>query len=261
MRSHYLLTVSRKLLTTKNDGLKDQLAEDGLRTHAALNIHMQALKEVQTRLDDNRQLISAGNSLASRMMDRLEWIKKLGSELKRLMLGVIAGNITIYREVVALRSAFSKHVDRPLLEDPFVLEDAIGRVAPVHLRFINSWAAFQAVMEIRFQEKQGLRKIRRKEYALQEIATGREVDLSLAFEDAFLPGQRIAMSFVFKRNSMEQSTQSLAHCPRCNTLSEQSTNVDALWYVSFYSTIRTAKLIPVLKFRLQHVVSSYHRNP
>jgi hypothetical protein len=227
--SRYLLTVRRKLLSTKNDDLKDQLAEDGRRTHAALDIHTQALKEVRIRLDDNRQLILAGNSLVSRMMDRLEWIQKLGSELKRFMSNVIAGNIAIYREVIALRSAFSKHVDRPLLEDPFILEDAIGRIAPVHLRFINSWTAFQAVMEIRFQGKQGLRKICRKEYVLQESATGKEVDLSLNFEDAFLPGQKITMSLVFKRDSTEQSTQNSAHCPRCNTLSEQPINVDVLW--------------------------------
>jgi hypothetical protein len=226
-----LLIVCRKLLSTKNDDLKDRLSENGRRTRAALDIHTQALKEVQTRLDDNKQLISAGNTLVSRVMARLEWIQNLGSELKRFMSNVIAGNIAIYREVVALRSAFVR-VDRPLLEDPFILEDAIGRVAPVHLRFINSWAAFHAVMEIRFQGKQGLRKILRKEYALQETATGRDVDMSLDFDDAFLPGQKIAMSFIFKRHFAEQSNQNLAHCPRCNTLSEQSTNSDVLWYAS-----------------------------
>ena len=209
--------------------MKDQLAEDGRKIHATLDIHTQALNKVQIRLEDNKQLISAGNSLASRMMDRLEWIQKLGFELKRFMSNVIAGNIAIYREVVALRSAFSKHVDRPLLEDPFILEDAIGRIAPVHLRFINSWAAFQAVMEIRFQGKQGLRKICRKEYVLQESATGKEIDLSLDFDDAFLPGQRVTMSLIFKRNSTEQSTQTMAHCPRCDTLSELPTSADILW--------------------------------
>lgn len=197
--------------------------------HVALDINTQALKEVQIRLDDNRRLVSAGNSLASRMMDRLEWIQKLGSELKRFMANIINGNIAIYREVVALRSAFSKHVDRPLLEDPFILEDAIGRIAPVHLRFVNSWAAFHAVMEIRFQGKQGFKKICRKEYVLQESAMGREVDMSLDFDDAFLPGQKINMSLVFKRDSTEQSTQATGHCPRCNTVSEQLADVDVLW--------------------------------
>jgi hypothetical protein len=209
--------------------LKDQLAEDGRRTHAALDVHTQAWNEVRVKLDDNNRLVSAGNSLSSLMMDRLAWIQKLGSELKCFSSNVIASNIAIYRQVVALRSAFSKYVDRPLLEEPFLLEDAIGRIAPVHLRFINSWTAFQAVMEIRFQGKQGLRKICRREYVLQESATGRDVDLSLDFEDAFLPGQKITMSLVFKRDSTEQSTQTSGHCPRCNTPSRQPADVDVLW--------------------------------
>jgi len=224
-----LLTYFRKLLSTNNNNLKDQLAENGRRTHAALDQHTHVLQEVRIRLDDNRQLIESGNSLVSRMMDRLEWIQKLGSELKRYMSNVIAGNVAIYREVVALRTAFSKQVDRPLLEDPFILEDAIGRVAPVHLRFINSWAAFHAVMEIRFQGKQGLRKIVKKEYVLQESATGREVDFKLDFEDAFMPGQKITMSLIFKRTSAEPSTSNSAHCPRCKAVSEQRQDADVLW--------------------------------
>lgn len=216
-------------MTTENGELKDQLAEDGRKTHAAIDANTQGLQEVQTKLDDNKKLILAGNSLASRMMDRFEWIQKLGSDLKRFMSNIIASNIVIYREVVTLRIAFSRYVDRPLLEDPFILEDAIGRIAPVHLRFINSWDAFQAVMEIRFQGKQGFKKICRKEYNLQESPTGREVDLSEDFQDAFLPGQKITMSLIFKRESTEQPAQNSAHCPRCHAVTEKSPDNDVLW--------------------------------
>jgi hypothetical protein len=167
--------------------------------------------------------------MASRMMDRLEWLQKLGTELKRFMSDIITGNIAIYREIVALRSAFSKQVDRPLTEDPFMLEDAIGRIAPVHLRFINSWSAFQAVMEIRFEGKQGVLKICRKEYILQDMATGREVDMSLNFEDAFLPGQKVTMSLVFRHTSSEHTAQTTTTCPRCKTPSGQSTDIDVSW--------------------------------
>lgn len=197
--------------------------------HAVLDTHTLALEDVRTRLDQNKEMISAGNTLASRLMDRIQWIQKLGLELKWFMSNIIVSNLAIYREVVALRSAFTKHVDRPLLEDPFILEDAIGRIAPVHLRFIHSWAAFQAVMEIRFQGKQGLKKIIDKDYTLQDSATGREVDPSLAFEDAFLPGQIITMSLVFKLGSAEEPIGPMVHCPRCNHLSRQTADRDILW--------------------------------
>ncbi|OCL09337.1 hypothetical protein AOQ84DRAFT_339092 [Glonium stellatum] len=224
-----LATAQIKFLKIDSDDLKNLLTNSGRRTQASLDLHIQALTEVRTRLDDNKQMILAGNSLGSRMMERLDWIQKLGSDLKRFLCHVISGNIAIYREVVALRSAFAKRIDRPLLEDPFILEDAIGRIAPVHLRFINSWAAFQAVMEIRFKGKQGSMKICKMEYVLQKSATGREIDRSLSFEDAFLPGQKVVMSLIFKRETTEQSTPTSAHCPRCNAVTNQPTDFDILW--------------------------------
>jgi hypothetical protein len=163
------------------------------------------------------------------MVERLEWVQKLGSELKPFLSNVVVGNIAVYHKVVTLCSAFSKHVDRPLPEDPFLLDDAIGCIAPVHLRFINSWSAFQTAMEIRFQGKQGLRKILRMEYVLRESATERDVDLSLNFEDAILPGQKITMSLVFKHWSTKQATQASVHCPGCYTRSKQPTDVDVWW--------------------------------
>ena len=229
MHSHRSLTSRRKILKVYNQDLKDCLTDSGRKTQASFDMHIQALNEVRMRLDDNNQLISAGNSFVSRMMERLDWIAKLGSDLKRFLCHVVASNIVIYREVVALHSAFAKQVERPLVEDPFILEDAIGRIAPVHLRFINSWAAFQAVMEIRFQGKQGLMKICKKEYVLQESATGKEIDWSLNFEDAFLPGQKVAMSLVFKRETTGQPTQTSVHCPRCNAVTGEPTELDILW--------------------------------
>ncbi|KAF2178905.1 hypothetical protein K469DRAFT_597803 [Zopfia rhizophila CBS 207.26] len=230
-RQLWLLSLHQHVPRNRSNARNSQciaFTDSGWRTQASLDTHTQALNEFRARLDDSKQLISAGNSLGSRMMERLDWIQKLGSDLKRFLRHVIAGNIAIYQEVVALRSAFAKQVDRPLLEDPFILEDAIGCIAPVHLRFINYWAALQAVMEIRFQGKQGLMKICKKEYVLQESATGKEVDPSLNLEDGFLPGQKVAMSLVFKRETAEQPTQTSTHCPRCHAVTKQPADLDVL---------------------------------
>jgi hypothetical protein len=108
----------------------------------------------------------------------------------------------------SLAFSFLRHADRPLVEDQSLLGDAIGRIAPVHLGFITSWTVFQAVMEIRCRGKQGLRKICRKKYILQETPTGREADLSLDFQDAVLPG-KVSMSLAFKQESKEQSIRNL----------------------------------------------------
>ena len=84
-------------------------------------------------------------------------------------------------------------------------------------------------MEIRFQGKQGLRKIRKKEYALQESATGKEIDRSVEFQDTFLPGQKVTMSVIFKKDAAERSTQSSAHCPKCEAVTIKPGDADILW--------------------------------
>jgi hypothetical protein len=200
-----------------------------IHTNRTLDQTSASLLEINNRLEENKQLVSSGNSLITKLAERVDWIKNLAVEIKRHMYQIIAGNLAIYREVVAIRSSFSTRVDRTLCEDPFILEDAIGRIAPVHLRFINSWQAFDAVMEIRFQGKQRLLKIQKKEYVLQETATKLEISRLAEFSNAFLPGQKILMALVFKEKSNSEELKSDAQCPRCQTTSTEPANVDILW--------------------------------
>jgi len=154
------------------------------------------------------------------MARRLSWITKLGSELKNLIWKVCMGNIAIYNEVTAIRRTLSPRMSSSLDEERFILEDAIGRVCPVHLRFITSWNAFDAVLDIRFKDKVGHDKVQQREYTLQEHATCREIDRSIDWEDAFIPGQKIDMSLIFKEHSPEKASNNLSSCPRCHAVSE-----------------------------------------
>ena len=101
-----------------------------------------------------------------------------------------------------------------LFQEPIVFEDAIGRLAPVHVQFVNSWEMFDSVLEMRFEGAPGLEKIKRKEYALQDQATRQDVDRKRKFDVSFLPGQRVHMSMIF------QATNNYAGCPRCQFISE-----------------------------------------
>ena len=84
-------------------------------------------------------------------------------------------------------------------------------------------------MEIRFQGKQRLLKIQKKEYVLQETATKLEISRLAEFSNAFLPGQKILMALVFKEKSNSEELKSDAQCPRCQTTSTEPANVDILW--------------------------------
>jgi hypothetical protein len=213
-------------LNTSSESLKDQLSKNGQIKRASLDLQAELLREVRAKMNDYEKSITNGNGLIAQLMERVNYIPKLAADMKQFMCNLMAGNLTTYRELVSFRAEFNTHIRRPLSEDPFTLEDAIGRIAPVHLRFIGSWEAFHAVLEDRFRGKQGSEKVQKKQYVLQDASTGRDIDPSLDFGDAFLPGQRIAMSLLFQSGSASEKTESSAHCPGCNTMSKELSDAD-----------------------------------
>jgi hypothetical protein len=185
--------------------------------------------EVRDRLKENNSLISIGNTVTTKIADtlRLDWFRKLGSELKSLMERIFTTNVAIYKAVVALQAGLPGYLERSMIQEPFILEDAIGRMSPVHMQFISSWEAFDAVLELRFRTVQGHKKVKNKEYVIQEHVTRREIRRNQPWETSFLPGQRIDMSLVFE--SQEQKDLPQTTCPRCQTTSAELQDSDILW--------------------------------
>lgn len=162
-------------------------------------------------------------------------MQKYGRILKRLLDDVVAGNRAIYSEILQLRScvaAFDSHLPPLISEQPFVFEDACGHVAPIHLTYITTWEAFQAVLEISFKDRPGLGKIRRKEYSLQEEATGREISQSTDIRLAILPGQKIVQDILFGDGRKKSTSPSSVICPYCRNrmaISESSDTSSSRW--------------------------------
>jgi hypothetical protein len=185
--------------------------------------------EVRDRLKENNSLISIGNTVTTKIADtlRLDWFRKLGSELKSLMERIFTTNVAIYKAVVSLQAGLPSYLERSMIQEPFILEDAIGRMSPVHMQFISSWEAFDAVLELRFRTVQGHKKVKNKEYVIQEHVTRREIRRNQPWEVSFLPGQRVDMSLVFE--SQEQKELPQTTCPRCQTASTELQDSDIQW--------------------------------
>lgn len=97
-------------------------------------------------------------------------------------------------------------------EQPVIFEDAHGRLTSFHVEFINSYNAFQAVLEARFENMPGLKKVRNFEYAVQDTRSKRMLDLTGHWENVIRPGRKVVMSMVFL---LPQATTS--SCPGCST--------------------------------------------
>jgi hypothetical protein len=82
------------------------------------------------------------------------------------------------------------------LQKPVIFLDALDRLAPIHLEWINSQEAFLAVLKVRFKHV-GLRMIEDGRFALQATATKRDINLNRPWEVCFYPGQAYDMSMLF----------------------------------------------------------------
>ena len=96
-------------------------------------------------------------------------------------------NNTLLNHVVEVKNSLHKQRNLPsqvLLQQPVILHDALGRIAPFHLEFIDSLAAFITVLQIRFEHVGGP-KITRLEFDLRDTARQSPIALRKTWKGIF----------------------------------------------------------------------------
>ncbi|KAL8792264.1 MAG: hypothetical protein Q9195_005143 [Heterodermia aff. obscurata] len=148
---------------------------------------LQIAKNSQTLTAHNQTIISSQKNMIQNQQDMLAEIRGLATIVK------VSQNIPA----------------QVLLSDPVILLDARGRRAPFHLEFIDSVEALIAVLKVRFRDV-GLRRIERGQFALEDTARKRNLDLSKTWNAIVRPGQHISMSMIFRYRMFYGS-----YCPSC----------------------------------------------
>lgn len=149
-------------------------------------------------------------------------------------------NSMTYNAVISLQARISAQLDRSWTQEPVMLEDALGRITRFHLEFIDCWEvglknlrclasqdwllkAFESVLEVRFRQLPGHRKIKQKQYALRSNIHNKDIDYSIAFNRCFLQGQHYDMSMVFNAARAQNS------CPACLLDTGEASNARVKW--------------------------------
>ena len=109
----------------------------------------------------------------------------LGVELKAFMKGIWILSFRSYKMLLDLQTRVPREFEPCWIQEPLILTDALGRVAPVHLELINTWDVLDSVLCARFRNIPGEHKISRKEYALQDHGSAREIERTALFETSF----------------------------------------------------------------------------
>ena len=88
-----------------------------------------------------------------------------------------------------------------------------------------TFKAFESILEVRFRQLPGYRKIKRKEYALRSNFIDKDVDTSTstAFNRCFLPGQHYDMSMVFNAAHTQNC------CPACLVDTKEASDAGVKW--------------------------------
>ena len=110
------------------------------------------------------------------------------SKLKAQVHTLISQNNSLEAHILDIKATLLTQNELPpqiLLQEPVILHDPLGRIAPFHLEFINSRDAFLAVLRVRFEFK-GLGKIIRREFDLREQRGQKSIWLARTWDRVFL---------------------------------------------------------------------------
>ncbi|KAH9209390.1 hypothetical protein DL95DRAFT_526918 [Leptodontidium sp. 2 PMI_412] len=201
-----------------------------------------SLAIIQEKLDESERNLKEHGTNTSRLVERMNYFFKLGAELKTFMFNIWTVNFKTYNAVINLQTRIPRECKPCWIQEPLILTDALGRVAPIHLELINSWHVFESVLIARFDRLPGQEKIVRREYAIQETNLKLEIDRSQSFESSFLPGRRLDMSMVFQAVDDRGENS----CPSCRTTShvDSDSEIKCLKCGTWYQRITSLESSP-----------------
>ena len=178
------------------------------------------------RMDRANAHSSVGNTASSGIVLRLDWIRTFADYVNGLVQGIFVMTFANFRMLVDIRDRLPSRLERSLYQEPFILEDAHGRIFPVPMQFINSWEIFEHALTERFRGIKGSRMVQQKQYVLHDSAANQDIRRERPWEGAFSPGQRVVMCMLFVEPIESQS------CPKCNYLPTMEIESDIKWYVT-----------------------------
>ncbi|RSL90954.1 hypothetical protein CEP51_000518 [Fusarium floridanum] len=135
-------------------------------------------------------------------------------EVKALLVQI--SQTVINLQVMATNSMFLRPLD-PTKELPVILEDALGNELPIPAQWLDSleWEVFYGLLAGHFKGRSGYDMVLKREYALEEGSSGRDLDTNRPLHFCLRKGMKINMSMVF-----DAATVIAGACPRCNMVAD-----------------------------------------
>jgi hypothetical protein len=171
-----------------------------------------------------QELSSQGMSKLATMANGIAKSVQQGRSLLESSAKVLDTNLRVFQMVHDIQR-FILHIPTQVQrQQPVYMIDAFNRESPFHLEFIRSAEALISVLKVNFKASGcGPGMIDRGEFLIEESGTQNAIDITKAWETCFYPGQRVAMSMLFKESNVGGS------CPRCRTESHAPSDKEVVW--------------------------------
>ncbi|KAL9059369.1 MAG: hypothetical protein Q9162_001238 [Coniocarpon cinnabarinum] len=167
------------------------------------------LSSILSRIDESMDLsrrtyiaLSTVHAVSQRV-----WLLKFGEKLTAMMSRIQALTFGSYSLLLSVNTKLSYLIDeRYATLNICLLTDALGREFRFHLELIDSWVAFDAIMEYHFRSMPGHRKIQTKEFTLLDSRTQSQLNRNDAWESIVKAGQSLEMAMDFRYLNQEPVT-------------------------------------------------------
>lgn len=199
-----------------------------------LTVHMNATT-IDSRKQDMQHKGLAGKiqDLSFQAMGKLRAIAdgvaqsvQQGKALLESSAQIVQTNLRVFQLVHDIQLFILKVPGQVQRQQPVYMIDAFNRESPFHLEFVRSAEALRAVLKVNFKESGcGPEMIDRGAFVIEETGSQTLIDMTQDWDTCFYPGQRVAMSMVFKQEMVGSS------CPRCKTPHDESTGEEITWSV------------------------------
>ena len=154
-----------------------------------------------------------------------------GRQLLEASAQIVQTNLRVFQVVHDIHLSILGIPGQVQRQQPVYLIDVFNKESPFHLEFVRSANGLLAVLKDNLKETGcGPGMIDRGEFVVEELGTQKVIDLTKPWDNCFYPGQRVAMSMVFKALGQINST-----CPRCGNGHDDPMEKEITWYVNSLS--------------------------
>ena len=207
-------SIEQRLTTNrKSDRLTER--EQVSRSHAVSHLLQDSIRLAEEQISRQKVLDQKMELQAQTSTVILSTVRSGLTSLTQVRTIVIdmKNMLDLFHNLILSQQSIPQGIGGQWKQAPITLELATGKQIPLPLELVTSWEVLDVILSGLFKSHPAAQeKIRRREFAIEEGDSGREVSRTWDLDMSFHAGQKVDMSMIFSDLDAKRNT-----CPGCKT--------------------------------------------